>query len=113
MSDIELALIKYPEEKVQSLREKLPLGYILEPKYALGWGSVIRMDNDLPDDIDSAIETFMNGLNAIIADIRASGSVLRISIYNKNVTFTFRMKSPDILARYVTGLELSVYPTMD
>lgn len=49
--DVELALLDYPKHKMPALISALPANYVLEDKYELGRGAVIRTTSNSPDSI--------------------------------------------------------------
>ncbi len=98
--DIELSLGDLANDRVELISKKLPDDYFIEDRRELGWGNVIRLSEKkstvLDRDIQSAVEKFLDGLQAM-ADLISENNenVLRVGIYYDTVTFTFRFVSSE------------------
>lgn len=109
--DVELALLDFPQDDFAELAEKLPASYIVEDKYKLGWGAVIRQLKTSPSVIDNAICVFLKDLEQMKKLISRYNGIIRIAVYHDTVTFTCRLSSIELLEKFSLEVEISAYPS--
>ena len=111
--DVELAMLNLPKDRASDLSNSLPTNYVLEDKYDLGWGTVIRRTEALPNDVNDAVCAFLDNLDSIAEIVRSYDSVFRVGIFYNTVTLTYRLSSISLLDRFSLDFEVSAYPSED
>lgn len=109
--DVELALVNASVGHLTNILDTLPSGYLVEDRSELGWGLVVRVAQKLPNDFNSAIESFLEPLSSLVKIIRCHGGVLRVGIFFETFTCTIRLKSYERLVELGLSLEISIYPS--
>ena len=107
--DITLALTDYSKNDLKAI--ELISNYSIEDASENGWGLVISADSRIEGPLDDQIHRFLQGLLPLKKWIVDSSPILRIAVFNKNLTCTIRLENYKILEAFKIKLEITLYPT--
>ncbi len=111
--DIELALLNASLDQLKEIENRLPPGFIVEDRTDRGWGLVICIIGELPDDVSGAISDFLQQLSSVTDIISSSAGIMRVGVFHNTANCTMEFNCLARLNEFGLSLEISTYPSMD